>query len=86
MFSSSRGQAAAASAPLSDSQIMHSEDIDAATINFDQHFTRMALNSQTSQDHSDDYSDEDSYLFEDLNENTFIGFTFDDANEDIANI
>jgi len=61
-------------------QGLHSEELDAATANFDKQFTRMALDSQTSHDYSDEYSDED-YGSQELNENTFIGFTFDDPSD-----
>jgi serine/threonine protein kinase len=56
-----------------------SEEIDAATANFDKQFTRMALSSVSGQD--DAYSDEDDDAQE-LNENTFVGFTFDEENCD----
>ena len=54
-----------------------SEELDAATANFDKQFTRMALSSVSGHG-EDEYSDRSSYCHE-LNENTFVGFTFDDG-------
>lgn len=51
-------------------------DLDAATANFDEHFTRMAVNSVNDHDESGYSSDE--LEGEDLNENTFLGFTYDE--------
>ena len=51
-----------------------SEELDAATANFDRQFTRMALSSVSG---NGDYSDKDD-ISQELNENTFVGFTFDD--------
>jgi len=65
---------------ISTVQSLHSEDIDAATANFDEQFTRMTLDSTTPQSHdySDEYSDDDCSGSQELNANTFVGFTFDD--------
>ncbi len=53
-----------------------SVDLDAATANFDRQFTRMAVHSLPEQDDQDYSSDE--LEGEELNENTFVGFTFDE--------
>lgn len=64
---------------------MQSEEVDAATANFDQAFTRMSLVSGTSHDYDndDDLSDDDcgSSQREELNANSFVGFTFEDQDD-----
>ena len=59
---------------------LESEEVDAATANFDAQFTRMTLDSHASNDYGDedDYSDDDRSYREELNANSFVGFTFDD--------
>lgn len=58
-----------------------SEELDAATANFDKQFTRMSLSSVSGHGDGDTtpLSDKDDGS-EELNENTFVGFTFDDYN------
>jgi hypothetical protein len=56
---------------------LHAKDIDAATANFSDEFTRMAVNSM-SEDQEDPRIAFDHSEDEELNENTFIGFTFDE--------
>ena len=53
-------------------------NLDAATANFDNTFTRMPVES----DHDNTENDEDVSELEELNEDTFIGFTFDDNDRD----
>ena len=53
-------------------------DLDEATSNFDGQFTRMAVNSLPSEEEQGYSSDEREG--EELNENTFIGFTYDGDN------
>jgi len=66
---------------------MQSEEVDAATANFDEAFTRMTLDSGTSHDYEndDDYSDDDcgSSQREELNANSFVGFTFEDHDDSL---
>ena len=57
---------------------MNSNDLDAATANFDNTFTRMPVESQDRT--HDDHSDEGE--LEELHEDTFVGFTFDDKDRD----
>lgn len=64
-------------------QTVSNEDLERATSNFDQQFTRMALDSATSRDYSENDSDENDDDSEELNEDTFVGFTFDDNSEDV---
>ena len=71
-----------------------SEDLDAATANFDKQFTRMALNSVSSGHGEEEYNNNSNsnnnssspgrgdHNHEKLNENTFLGFTFDDNEDD----
>lgn len=63
-------------------ETMESDEVDAATANFDEAFTRMTLDSYASQDFGDDddYSDGDcsSSHREELTANSFVGFTFED--------
>ncbi len=56
------------------------EELDAATANFDKQFTRMALDSTSGHGDGDttNTSEKDD-ISQELNENTFIGFTFDDS-------
>lgn len=51
-------------------------DLDAATANFDNQFTRMPVETD---DHAENLDDED---MEELHEDTFVGFTFDDTDRD----
>mmetsp|Transcript_23454 Transcript_23454/g.26735 ORF Transcript_23454/g.26735 Transcript_23454/m.26735 type:complete len:192 (+) Transcript_23454:1-576(+) len=62
---------------------MPSEELDAATANFDKQFTRMALSS-FSGNGEDEYSEDDAT--QELNESTFVGFTFDDNYEEDTNL
>lgn len=61
---------------------LESEEVDAATANFDAQFTRMTLDSKNSMDYGeeDDYSDDDygGGYREELTAHSFVGFTFDD--------
>lgn len=57
---------------------MPSAELDAATANFDAQFTRMNVHSV---DLDEAYSSDDAEGEEELNENTFIGFTFDEDDE-----
>lgn len=56
-----------------------SPDLDAATANFDSQFTRLAVDS-VELDSEDVYSDDED-VEEELNEHTFIGFTFDEDDQ-----
>jgi serine/threonine protein kinase len=58
------------------STVGSSHDLDAATANFDRQFTRMAVHSLPEHDDPDYSSDE--LEGEELNEHTFVGFTFDE--------
>lgn len=58
-----------------DNNLNHN-DLDAATANFDNQFTRMPVETD---DHGEDVDEED---MEELHEDTFVGFTFDDADRD----
>ena len=62
----------------SESQIQ-AEELDAATANFDKQFTRMAVHSVTDHEGSEDNSSHERE--EELDENTFVGFTFEDRSE-----
>lgn len=55
---------------------IHPGDLDAATANFDNQFTRMPVES----DHQGEPDDEED--LEELHEDTFVGFTFDDTDRD----
>jgi serine/threonine protein kinase len=57
-------------------QTVHPGDLDAATANFDNQFTRMPVES----DHQGEPDDEED--LEELHEDTFVGFTFDDTDRD----
>lgn len=60
------------------------DDLDAATANFDSQFTRLAVDSVELDNEevcSDD--DDDDAMEEELNEHTFIGFTFDENDEQL---
>ena len=61
---------------------LQSEEVDAATANFDAQFTRMTLDSRASNDYGeeDDDSDDDysGSHREELNADSFVGFTFDE--------
>ena len=57
---------------------MNSNDLDAATANFDNTFTRMPVESQ---DRTNDDQSEEGEM-EELHEDTFVGFTFDDKDRD----
>jgi serum/glucocorticoid-regulated kinase 2 len=50
-------------------------ELDAATANFDNTFTRMPVETD---DHPDAHDPSDMELLEELHEDTFVGFTFDD--------
>jgi serum/glucocorticoid-regulated kinase 2 len=52
-------------------------DLDAATANFDNQFTRMPVET-------DDKGNDDNEDLEELHEDTFVGFTFDDDDRDAA--
>lgn len=54
-------------------------DLDAATANFDNTFTRMPVETD---DHPEGGNISDSEDLEELHEDTFVGFTFDDKEED----
>lgn len=56
-----------------------STDLDAATENFDKTFTRMPVASMSEQDDTNCSDDDDAS--EELNANTFVGFTFDEQKE-----
>lgn len=74
---------------------LESEEVDAATANFDAQFTRMTLDSQNSVDYGEEDDDSDDGYSgshrEELNANSFVGFTFDDdpqhqSFDDVVNI
>lgn len=54
-------------------------DLDAATANFDNTFTRMPVETD---DHPEAHNQSDSEDLEELHEDTFVGFTFDDNERD----
>lgn len=58
--------------------MVHSDEIDKATANFDKSFTRMSVNSVAEPDNENEGYDSDEMEGEELNENTFVGFTFDE--------
>jgi serum/glucocorticoid-regulated kinase 2 len=61
---------------------LQTHELDAATANFDNAFTRMPVESE---DHHG-LSEEDAALAEELNADTFVGFTFDEIdNETVTN-
>jgi hypothetical protein len=60
----------------------HSDEIDKATANFDKSFTRMSVNSIAEQDNENEGYDSDEMEGEELNEHTFVGFTFDENDLD----
>lgn len=64
-------------------QTVSKEELERATSNFDQQFTRMALDSAASRDYSENDSDQNDEDSEELNEDTFVGFTFDDNSEGV---
>ena len=55
---------------------IHSHDLDAATANFDNTFTRMPVETDTHEEENEEAE------MEELHEDTFIGFTFDDKDRD----
>lgn len=57
-------------------------ELDAATANFDNTFTRMPVHTD---DHPDAYDPSDPEDLEELHEDTFVGFTFDDKDREEAN-
>ncbi len=59
-----------------------SDEVDAATANFDRQFTRMALSSVSGHGEAEKQNHDDP----ELNENTFVGFTFDDCEKLDSNI
>lgn len=58
--------------------MVHSDEIDKATANFDKSFTRMSVNSIAEQENENEGYESDELEGEELNENTFVGFTFDE--------
>lgn len=58
---------------------LDSSDLDAATANFDNTFTRMPVETDDGQGHGADGNGDDEEFLEELNEDTFVGFTFDDT-------
>mmetsp|Transcript_5126 Transcript_5126/g.7832 ORF Transcript_5126/g.7832 Transcript_5126/m.7832 type:complete len:753 (-) Transcript_5126:68-2326(-) len=58
---------------------IHSSELDAATANFDQTFTRSAVHSVDLE--NEDYDSDEAEAEEELNEHTFVGFTFDEDDE-----
>ena len=66
-----------ATMPTSSSDNMNVGDLDAATANFDNTFTRMPVNTEEGAEQADD-----SEAAEELNEDTFIGFSFDDKDRE----
>jgi serine/threonine protein kinase len=61
--------------PTTENNLNHN-DLDAATANFDNQFTRMPVETD---DNGEDVDEEE---MEELNEDTFVGFTFDDKDRD----
>ena len=55
---------------------MRSSELDAATANFDQTFTRLAVHSVELD--NEKFSEDEAEAEEELNEHTFVGFTFDE--------
>ena len=64
---------------FADIEHMNSNDLEAATQNFDNQFTRMPVESEDSASH---LSPEDAAAKQELNENTFRGFSFDGRDRD----
>jgi len=60
------------------STLINPSDLDVATANFDKQFLRMPVNSQ--EHHDDANNGEGEADGQELNENTFAGFTFDEHN------
>jgi len=60
------------------SHLIKSSDLDVATANFDKQFLRMPVNSH--EHHEDANNSEGEVDGQELNENTFVGFTFDEHN------
>jgi serum/glucocorticoid-regulated kinase 2 len=57
---------------------MGDKDLDAATANFDNTFTRMPIDTE---DHTGDATSDEAVM-EELHANTFVGFTFDEEDKD----
>eukprot|EP00529_Nitzschia_sp_RCC80_P004158 CAMPEP_0113483298 /NCGR_PEP_ID=MMETSP0014_2-20120614/23362_1 /TAXON_ID=2857 /ORGANISM="Nitzschia sp." /LENGTH=945 /DNA_ID=CAMNT_0000376841 /DNA_START=278 /DNA_END=3115 /DNA_ORIENTATION=+ /assembly_acc=CAM_ASM_000159 len=66
----------ASSHSAANNNTMNPTDLDAATANFDNQFTRMPVESD-----GNEYADGDEEL-EELHEDTFVGFTFDQTDRD----
>lgn len=65
-------------------QSVSSEELEQATANFDRQFTRMALDSSASRDFSEyDSGSENDDEVQELNVDTFIGFTYDDESDHV---
>jgi serine/threonine protein kinase len=63
-------------------QELANEDLEAATANFDQQFTRMPVESEDVYHPSSAANPEETSAEEMLNSNTFLGFTFDEKDRD----
>jgi len=63
-------------AAIMNSSDLDNQDLDAATANFDNTFTRMPVHTDEGADQMDD-----SEAADQLNEDTFVGFTFDDKDQ-----
>ena len=59
-------------------------ELDAATANFDNTFTRMPVETDDHPDAHDGGGANDAELLEELHEDTFVGFTFDDQPPPLA--
>jgi hypothetical protein len=66
-----------ATMPSSGSENIDTGDLDAATANFDNTFTRMPVNTDEGLEQADD-----SDAAEELHEDTFVGFSFDDKDRE----
>jgi serine/threonine protein kinase len=68
-------------AMFTDVDELNTHELEAATANFDNAFTRMPVESE---DHGQEENADDAALAEELNEDTFIGFSFDSKDRDPA--
>lgn len=80
----SNGQNVAAAEPSPHGPMtIHATDLDDATKNFDNTFTRMPVESEEMGEGGEPM--DDTEVSEQLNEETFLGFTFDSKDRDLAN-
>jgi hypothetical protein len=68
-------------ATFTDIDELNTHELEAATANFDNAFTRMPVESE---DHGQEDNPDEAAAAEELDENTFIGFSFDSKDRDSA--